>query len=82
MAFAITGLNIKPTYEDLLGCAYSDGLEQIQFFSRNATFIREGFVLSQLDGEGIRAMERQQQMHIKEPSQRKHIKTGCCYQKG
>ena len=29
-------------------------------------FLRGGFVLSQLDGEGMRVMEDQQQRHIKE----------------
>ena len=60
------GLRLKPTYEQLIGVAASDGLEQIKFPNRNATFLRNGFVLSQLDGEGMRIMEDQQKRHIKE----------------
>ena len=60
------GLIIKPTYEQLIGIAVSDGLEQIKFPNRNAKFLREGFVMSQLDGEGARVMEDQQQRHTKE----------------
>ena len=60
------GLRLKPTYEQLIGVAVSDGLENIKFRNRNATFLRNGFVLSQLDGEGARIMEDQQKKHIKE----------------
>ena len=52
--------------EQLIGVAASDGLEQIKFPNRNAQFLRNGFVLSQLDGEGMRIMEDQQKRHIKE----------------
>ena len=48
------GLRVKPTYE------------HIKFPNRDASFLRNGFVLSQLDGEGMRAMKMQQQIHIKE----------------
>ena len=65
MAVAMKGLRLKPTYEQLIGVAVSDGLEQIKFPNRNATFLRNGFVSSQLDGEGMRVMEDQQQRHIK-----------------
>ena len=60
MAIAMQGLRVKPTYEQLIGVAASDGLEQIKFPNRNATFLRNGYVLSQLDGEGARIMEDQQ----------------------
>ena len=60
MAIAMQGLRVKPTYEQLIGVAASDGLEQIKFPNRNATFLRNGFVLSQLGGEGMRIMEDQQ----------------------
>ena len=63
MAIAMQGLRIKPTYEQLIGVAVSDGLEQIKSLNRNATFFRNGFVLSQLDGEGMRVMEDQQKTH-------------------
>ena len=66
MAVAMRGLRIKPTYEQLIGVAVSDGLEHIKFPSRDASCLRNGFVLSQLGGEGMRAMEMQQQRHITE----------------
>ena len=66
MAIAMRGLKVKPSYEQLIGVAPSDGLEQIKFPNGDASFLRNGFILSQLDGEGMRAMEEQQQRHIKE----------------
>ena len=66
MAIAMKGLKLKPKYEDLINVAASDGLEQIKVPNRNAQFFRNGFVLSQLDGEGMRAMERQQEQASKE----------------
>ena len=66
MAIAMRGLRLKPTYEDLIGVAVSDKLYNIKFPNRNASFLRNGFVLSQLDGEGARIMERQQEMASKE----------------
>ena len=66
MAAAMKGLRIKPTYEQLIGVAVSDGLEHIKLPNRNATCLRNGSVLIQLDGEGMRVMEDQQQRHIKE----------------
>ena len=47
MAVAMRGLKLKPKYEDLIGVAFSDGLEHIKFPNRDAKFLREGFVLSQ-----------------------------------
>ena len=66
MTQAIKGLRVKPTYEDLIGVAVSDKLYNIKFPNRDATFLRNGFVLSQLDGEGMRSMEKQQEMASKE----------------
>ena len=66
MANAMHGLRVKPTYEQLVNVAVSDGLEQIKLPNRNATFLRNGFVLSQLDGEGMRVMEGQQKRPIEE----------------
>ena len=66
MAVARRGLRLKPTYEQLIGVAVSDGLGHIKFPKRDASFLRNGFFLSHLDGEGMRAMEMQQQRHIKE----------------
>ena len=59
------GLRTKPSYEQLIGVAVSDELEHIKFPNRNAILLRNGFVLSQLGGEGMRIMEDQQK-HIKE----------------
>ena len=67
MAFAMKGLRLKPTYGDLISVAVTDGLEHIKFPNRNASlFLRNGVILNQLDGEGMRAMEEQQQRHIKD----------------
>ena len=44
----------------MINVAVSDGLEQIKFPNRDASFLRNGFVLSQLDGEGMRQMEKQE----------------------
>ena len=66
MASAMKGLRLKPTYEQLIDVAVSDGLDNIRFPNRDASFLRNGFVLSQLDGEGMRQMEKQQEMASKE----------------
>ena len=65
MSIAMQGLKLKPTYEDLINVAVSDGLGNIKFPNKNAKFLREGFVMSQLDGEGMRTMERQQKWQVK-----------------
>ena len=66
MSIAMKGLRLKPKYKDLISVAVSDKLYNIKFPNRDAKFLREGFVLSQLDGEGMRAMERQQEQASKE----------------
>ena len=66
MAKSVKGLKVKPTYEYLIGVAFPGGLEQIKFPNRDAAFLRDGWILSQLDGEGMRAMEQQQHRHVKE----------------
>ena len=66
MAIALRGLRVKPSYEQLINVAVSDGLEQIKGLNRDATFLRNGFVLSQLDGDGMRTMEKQQEMASKQ----------------
>ena len=48
MAIAMKGLKLKPKYEDLINVAVSDGPEHIKSHNRNALFLRNGFVLSQL----------------------------------
>ena len=50
-------LRVRPQYEYLIGVAKSDGLGNIKFPDRGAEFLREGFILSQLDGEGVRPMQ-------------------------
>ena len=60
MAIAMQGLKVRRQYEGLIGVAVSDSLENIKFLNRGAKFLRYGFVLSQLDGEGRRAMEKQE----------------------
>ena len=65
MAIAMQGLRLKPTYEQLIGVAASGGLGNIKFLNRNVTFLRNGFILSQLDGEGMRVMEDQQKDTLK-----------------
>ena len=66
MASSMQGLRVKPTYEQLIGVAVSGELRNIKFPNRDAKFLRDGFVLSQLDGEGMRHMEQQQDMASKE----------------
>ena len=66
MAIPMHGLKARRQYEDLIGVAFSDGLEHIRFPNRDAKFLRDGFVMSQLDGEGTRIMEDQQKRHNKE----------------
>ena len=73
MANAIRGLKLKSNCEDLINVAVSDKLYNIKFPNRDATFLRNGVVLSQLDGEGMGTMERQQEMASKETS----FKTDC-----
>ena len=46
MAIAMQGLRLKPTYEQLIGVAASDGLEQIKFPNRNAQFLFKQWVCS------------------------------------
>ena len=66
------GLRLKPKYEELIGVAVSGKLYNIKSPNRDAKSLREGFVLSQLDGEGMRAMERQQEQASKE-SYKEHL---------
>ena len=66
MAIAMRGLKVKPPYEQVIGVASSDGLEQIKFPNRDAGFLRDGFILSQLDGEGTRQMQLQQEQASKQ----------------
>jgi len=69
-----SGLRIRPLYSQLIGTALSDDNKNIKFPNRDATFLRNGFELSQLDGEGQRAMERQEQMMASENYKQSLIK--------
>ena len=40
MAIAMQGLKVRRQYEDLIGVAVSDGLENIKLPNRNASFLR------------------------------------------
>ena len=60
MAMAMEGLKLKPNCEDLINVAVSDKIYNVKSPNRDASFLRNGFVLSQLDGEGARIMERQE----------------------
>ena len=73
MTVAMQGLRVKPTYGDLVNVAVSDGLETIKFPNRDAKF-REGYVMSQLDGEGMRTMERQQEIASKQAFKERLLK--------
>ena len=66
MSISMKGLRLKPAYEDLIGVAVSDDLQHMKFHNRDASFLRNGFILSQLDGEGMRSMVKQQEMASKE----------------
>ena len=66
MANPMQGLRVKQTYGDLIGVAVSDGLDNIKFPNRDSTFLRNGFVMSQLDGEGMRQMGKQQEIVYKQ----------------
>ena len=69
MANPMQGLRVKQTCEDLINVAVSDGLENIKFPNRDAKFLREGYVMPQLDGEGMRQMENNKKWHLN-----KHLK--------
>ena len=77
MAQAMRRLKLKPNYGDLINVAVSGKLYDIRFPNRDASFLRNGFVKSQLDGEGARAMERQQELANKESHKRTFIKRNC-----
>ena len=48
MAEAMRGVRVKPTYESLIGLAFSYGLEHVKFTSRDASFLRNGFIYHNL----------------------------------
>ena len=65
MSIAIKGLRVKPNYEGLINVAVGDKLYNINLFNRDSIFLRNGFVLSQLDGEGMRQMENNKKWQVK-----------------
>ena len=73
MAVAMRGWKVKPSYEQPIGVASSDGLEQIKLPNRDAKFLRDGFNLSQLDGEGMRQMQLQREQARKQAFETKHL---------
>ena len=77
MSIAMRGLKLKPNYEGWINVAVSDKLYNAKFPSRDASFLRNGFVLSQLDGEGARIMERQQETASKEAYKKTFIERTC-----
>ena len=72
MPIAMRGLKRKPNYEGLINVAVSDELYNIKPPNRDPQFLRNGYVMSQLDGEGMRTMERQQEFASKE-AYKEHI---------
>ena len=73
MAGSMKGLKVKPTYEDFIGVAKSDGLENMKLHNRDAKFLR-GFISSQLDGEGMRQMQLQQEQASKQAFKERLLK--------
>ena len=65
MSIAMRGLKLKSNYEGLINVAVSCKLYNIKFPNRDVSFLRNGYVMSQLDGEGARIMERQQELASK-----------------
>ena len=45
MSNAMHGSKVHRQYEDLIGVAFSDGLEHVKFPNRDAKFLRDGFVM-------------------------------------
>ena len=66
MTVAMKGLRLRPRYEELIEVAVSGELYNVKFPNRDAKLLREGFVFSQLDREGARTMEKQQEQASKE----------------
>ena len=74
MSIAMRGLKGEANYEGLINVAVSDKVYNVKFPNRDSTFSRHGFVLSQLDGEGMRTMERQQEIASKESYKEHNLK--------
>ena len=65
---ATYGLKKKPTLNALITQIETEP-NTIKYPDRTATFVRNSFELSQLDGEGMREMEQQQSQQMAEVSQ-------------
>ena len=52
------GLNLRPTYEELIGYI-ADPKDKIKLPNRSAKILRDGFILSQLDEPVYEQMEKQ-----------------------
>ena len=77
MTEAMRGLRVRPQYEDLIEVAKSDGLGNIKLPTGDAILLRDGFILSQLDGEGMRQMQLRTTRTSNERNiSRSFIKTG------
>ena len=66
MSIAMRGSKFKPNYEGLINAVVSDKLYNTKFTNRDASFLRNGYAMSQLDGEGMMTMEGQQEIASKE----------------
>ena len=62
---ATYGLTKKPTLKELTTHIETEP-NTIKYPDRTATFVRNSFELSQLDGEGMREMEQQQSQQMAE----------------
>ena len=66
MAIAMRGLRVRPQHEELIGVPKPDGSGNIKPPNRNSECLRDGFIVSQLDGEGMRQMQLQQEQTSKQ----------------
>ena len=65
VAMMTEGLRRKPTYEEVIDYIQYDP-DKIKYPNRAATFVRNTFQLSQLDGMGQALLEQQQAEEMKE----------------
>ena len=70
---ALYGLKKKPTLNDVIN-EFETEPNPIKYPHRTATFVRNSFVLSQLNGEGMREMEEQQARQMKEAAKEHAIR--------
>ena len=70
---ATYGLKKKPTLKELITQIETEP-NTINYPDRTATFVRNSFELSQLDGEGMREMEQQQAQQMAEVAKENAIR--------